>query len=177
MVARYGPNIRKALEVVLWFAYREPGIDFGKILNLLFFADKYHLNRYGRPIVGGSYYASPYGPVCTPVYDVLKGDPLAIAMIERNGHVPFIVQERYHVLAERDVDQAVLSVSDIEALNEAYQHYAHLRFEALADSAYEDEAYLAAEGGEMRYEDFLDETADREERARDLAEVSRRAAL
>lgn len=177
MIARYGANLRKALEVVLWLAYREPGIDFHKILNLLFFADKYHLNQYGRPIVGGSYYAGAYGPICMPVYDVLKGDPLAVQMIERNGRIPFTVQERYCVVAERDADQRVLSASDMEALSHAFERYAHLSFEALTDLSHEDKAYLSAEGGEMRYEDLLEETADREERARDLAEISRRAAL
>ena len=58
----YRKNARKALEVVLWFANREPGIDVHRVLKLLFFADIRHLNRYGRPVVGDNYCALHWGP-------------------------------------------------------------------------------------------------------------------
>src|SRR5690606_9928660 len=75
---RFRTNPEKALEVILWFASKREGIDFHSILKLLFFADKYHLNGYGRPIVGDQYKALPYGPVAQTTYDILKREPLVL---------------------------------------------------------------------------------------------------
>jgi hypothetical protein len=47
MAIRFQTNPRKALEVIVWFANKRPGIDFHSILKLLFFADKDHLNGMG----------------------------------------------------------------------------------------------------------------------------------
>lgn len=177
MRAVYRLNDRKALEVILWFASRKPQIDFHKLLKLLFFADKYHLNRYGRPIVGGTYGADQYGPVCRQVYRILTGDPLFIEALERNGALPFRVVHNYRVEAERDANMRVLSESDVEALSFALKEYGERSFDELTELSHEEEAYLRAGGGPMRYEDFLEETPDRKERAADLADVARYAVL
>jgi len=44
-----------------------------KIAKLLYFADKRHLLRYGRPITGDTYFGMENGPVPSMAYDVLKG--------------------------------------------------------------------------------------------------------
>lgn len=67
MTIQFRTNARKALEVILWFAQRGR-TDFHGILKLLFFADKHHLNAYGRPIVGDQYKALPYGRVAQTTY-------------------------------------------------------------------------------------------------------------
>lgn len=175
MDARYNANIAKALEVILWLAEREPEIDFHKVLELLYFADKYHLNKYGRPIVGGRYHAHECGPVCRPVYDLLVGEPLTVATVERNGELPFEVVGRYRLRAQRSPNIRRLSESDIEALEDAYQRFGHLDFRDLTELGHEEPAYIKADGREMRYEDFLEESPDRGERAEDLAEISRHA--
>lgn len=175
MRARYPANMAKALEVVLWLADKDPEIDFHKILKLLFFADKYHLNKYGRPIVGGTYLADIYGPVSQPVYLILREEPLTAEMLERNGEPPFKVVSRYKVRAERSANRRLLSASDAEALDHAHRLYGHLSFREITELSHDEFAYQNADGGEMRYEDFLEDGPDREERAEDLAEVSRRS--
>lgn len=44
-----------------------------KIAKLLYFADKRHLLKYGRPITGDAYVGMRNGPVPSIAYDVLKG--------------------------------------------------------------------------------------------------------
>lgn len=177
MHARYSISDRKAVEVILWLAWRKPGIDFHKLLKVLFYAEKYHINAHGRPIVGGDYAADRWGPVCRQVYYILAGDPWYIQAVERNGALPFRIKHRYCVEADRDANLRLLSESDVEALKFALDRYGHLSFDELTALSHSEEAYRRADGGRMCYEDFLDETPDRDERAADLAETSRHVAL
>jgi hypothetical protein len=50
-----------------------PELTTLKIAKLLYFADKRHLLRYGRPITGDAYVGMKNGPVPSIAYDVLKG--------------------------------------------------------------------------------------------------------
>ncbi|MDM8562335.1 DUF4065 domain-containing protein, partial [Candidatus Marithioploca araucensis] len=54
-------NAKKALEVILWLATKEHNSGYHALLKTLFFAEEYHLNHYGRPIVGDVYLAMEYG--------------------------------------------------------------------------------------------------------------------
>jgi uncharacterized phage-associated protein len=180
MRARYGANMAKALEVVLWLANERPSIDFHKLLKLLFFADKYHLNLYGRPIVGGMYYAAEYGPLNLPVYDILTKNPLAVEVIagsddvcDADGLLAFNVESRYRVVAQRKPDSDLMSESDVEALKFASDKYGDLSFDDLTEASHAEPAYRKADGGQMSYEDFLDESPDKRDKAADLAEASR----
>src|SRR5215216_2210354 len=117
MAIRFKTNPQKALEVILWFANARQGIDFHSVLKLLFFADKEHLNAYGRPIVGDRYNALPYGPVAQTTYDILKRDPLALESlgVEDASDLPFEVRRGYRVYPKRAPDSRKLSESDLEA--------------------------------------------------------------
>jgi hypothetical protein len=81
----------------------------------------------------------------------------------------------YKVTAERSANTRRLSKSDVEALENAHRLYGHLSFRALADLSHEEFAYQNVDGGDMRYEDFLEDAPDKEDRISDLIEVSRRA--
>ena len=54
----FNTNVNKAIEVILWLANKINGISRHKLLKLLFYADEYHLNKYGRPIIGDKYNAA-----------------------------------------------------------------------------------------------------------------------
>lgn len=177
MRALYRANMAKALEVILWVAHKRPSADFHKILKVLFFADKAHLNKYGRPIVGGRYLADEYGPVCAPVHDIMRGEPLAIQMVHCNWEIPFRVENKFRIIAERCPNMRLLSKSDVDALEESFNQYGHLSFDELVDISHDDPAYLNADGIEMSYEDFLEDTPDKESRIADLREVSRVAVV
>jgi uncharacterized phage-associated protein len=48
----YQMNYEKAIEVVVWLANKNPGIDIYHVAKILYYAEKTHLNRHGRPIIG-----------------------------------------------------------------------------------------------------------------------------
>lgn len=172
--AQYVPYTAKALEVILWLAKASPEIDIYHVVKAAFYADKYHVNKYGRPISGDEYHADMYGPLGQCIYGLLKGEPLEILALETNGPLPFVVGSKWRVFADRDANVRLLSGSDIEALGYGLQQVVGKSFDDLVRMTHDDRAYIEANGGRMRYEDFLDENdPQRDERAADLAETAR----
>lgn len=58
--------------MITYLASKVSDLDILKAMKLLYFIDKHHLIRHGRPITGDTYYKLPYGPVPTLSYDLLK---------------------------------------------------------------------------------------------------------
>src|ERR1700681_3309737 len=64
---------RKATQALNFFANRAGGsINKMKVLKLVYFADRYHLRKYGRPVVGDEYVAMNYGPVASGTKDLAE---------------------------------------------------------------------------------------------------------
>lgn len=63
MALKFPFHETKALEVLAFIAKTSPGLTPLFVSKILFFAEKWHLNRYGRPIIGDTYIAMPRGPV------------------------------------------------------------------------------------------------------------------
>ena len=62
-MVRYEISYDKAIEVLVWLANTKPGIDIYHVCKVLFYADKSHINKYLRPIIGDYYIKMDYGPV------------------------------------------------------------------------------------------------------------------
>src|ERR1700733_3738119 len=92
MSARYVPDTAKALEVILWLTTTRPGLDMYHVVKCAYYADKRHLNLYGRPIAGDWYEADEYGPLGKCVYGLLRGNPFEmLALGSSNGKIPLTV--------------------------------------------------------------------------------------
>jgi len=156
----------------VWLAKKRPRIDIYHVVKCAFYADKYHVNKYGRPIAGDHYVADTYGPLGKAVYGLIKGDPFEILALGGNGNLPFKTEGPHlQVIATRDANSNRLSASDVEALEWAVDEYADKTFDELYDESHADPAYIAAEGGTMRYEDLLDaRDPEREAKAQDIQE-------
>jgi len=170
---QFRTNIRKALEVILWCADKRGAVDFHTVLKVLFGADLFHLNEYGRPIVGDTYNALPYGPVPQTTYDLLKREPLALEELG-TAKLPFEV-EGYTVRPERGPDLTVFSRSDLEALENGWKRFGALGFSARTHESHQHAAWRNAfEAGRqgMDYADFLEGENATPEAIADLAEVA-----
>lgn len=178
MKPAYAANTAKAVETILWFANRQPGIDVYRIVKAAYYADKQHINAYGRPICGDMYFAAPYGPLARVLYGILKSDPLEMIALGGNGELPFEIKGRYNVYPLRDFNFRKLSRTDIEALEYGYNAVANKSFEAILRETHADPAYARAEGTYMDYRDFLDSDDPRyPERARYIEETASSAVL
>src|SRR3954470_1467330 len=119
---RFAFSEGKALEALAFIARERPGLSPLYIAKILFYAEKWHLNRYGRPIIADTYIAMPKGPVPSSVRDYIEQnwhwvdhpeDFYAAIKIERAGHLPTLVP------GSRGPNLDVLSESDLECLREA----------------------------------------------------------
>jgi hypothetical protein len=154
----YIPSVAKALEVILWLADERKGIDFYHLVKASFFADKYHVAKYGRPIVGDVYRAAWFGPLPQVIYGLLRHEPMEILALGNNGPLPFNVQGAFCIYPEREPNMDKLSESDIEALRHGLSEVDGKSFDELLQQTHHDPAYLNARDGAMDYRDFIPES-------------------
>jgi len=154
-------NADKAIEVLLYVAARVPNMYHA--LKVLYFADRLHLERYGRLIYGDSYVAMDKGPVPSAAYDMVKcarGDGfyyLAPEIREALG-------VRDHILLpKREPDPEYLSASDIECLDQAVATYGRMSFGPLMELSH-DAAYKSADQNDfISFEALVHSLPDGEE--------------
>lgn len=174
---RFAP--RKALAAIGWMLGKAAPapLDLHTILKTCYFADRAHLNGYGRPIFGARYRAMRYGPVPVEIYEMLKGEPIWLveAGTER---VPWELRG-YRVVRSGNVepDLRVLSPSDREALDRAFELARTMTFDERTAASHGPD-WQRAELGWMRYEDMIDEDNPRRaEILEDLEEIDWRMVL
>ncbi len=133
----FGFNKEKANEVILYLSYRDEWMSKMRLLKFVFFADLYHINHYGRPILGDKYVAMKNGPVLSKLYDMLKQSTDDYEVINRKLIRP-----------HRDANLDYLSKSDIEALNYALNQYSQYETLKLSDLSHEYQAWQIARNSE-----------------------------
>lgn len=150
------PAKDKLVEAILFLiteaAERKREVTQYDILKSLFFADKSHMNRFGRPITFDNYVAMQHGPVPSFAYELLKNesDPgwLGVGALPWEcvpGHLnkPNICTYRN---PKRQPSDDVLSESDKEALSDALATVMSLTFGQIRKLTHDDPAYTAAWG-------------------------------
>jgi uncharacterized phage-associated protein len=146
---------KKFASVVAYLAERRSGITKKELCKLVFFADKEHLLRYGRPITGDRYHALEQGPVPTQGLDALneKGDPDNVAEVLRYGKLDGWTFCRN----DRPPDLKVLSKSDLKVLAEVFDRIGHLPAWRLEELSHMEPAWeQAARNGPMDFELFFE---------------------
>jgi len=112
------PDIRKIVQVVNWFASQSPFKEAGKLhlLKYVYFADRYHLRKYGRLVTGDTYYAMRYGPVASATKEVIEFRIKDCAVYA--GQYIRLVDPNT-VCSVAPVDSGVFSDTDLEAMRSA----------------------------------------------------------
>jgi uncharacterized phage-associated protein len=166
MPLRFGFNERKAVEALTFIADRWPRVTPFFVSKALFFAEKWHLNQYGRPIIADTFIAMPWGPVPSTVYDFIRGqlqfagDPDAFqnaVKINTKG-------EHLELEARRKPNTELLSASDIECIEAAIQFCKLRSVHELSELTHHERAWREAPvNGAMDYEAFIDDKPNRDE--------------
>jgi len=159
MAIRFNMNTQKAVESVLWIIQNGES-NMYNIWKILFAAEKYHINKYGRPITGDRYVAMEFGTVPSWLYDATK--------IKRPG-MGFI-RNANSLIAERNPMSDYLSQSDVEALNHGMNEYAGLDFRSVKNKNHEEQAWKKNyalrgdnDGAPIPFEDIIEEDWLKEE--------------
>lgn len=155
---------QKALEVILYVSSKvEPMYHIGKII---YFANRYHLEDYGRFVVGDEIIAMKNGPVLSSVYDMIK--------LVKNGYNSYknfqdeqkILDSLLYVgressgeldklIPKRPAELQYLSQSDINSLDKAIENIKDLTFRELERFSHDALYYSAKLNDEISFEDVV----------------------
>jgi hypothetical protein len=158
---KFALSEKKTLECLAFIAENNPGLSPFYVSKILFYAEKWHLNRYGRPIIGDTYIAMPMGPVPSTVKYYLEED-------WRWEHRPDGFDDKIKIdrtkrypelrVGRLGVSLNVLSESDKECILEAITYCISKTPDELSTLAHFEKSWkLAPANGPMEYENFIDD--------------------
>ncbi len=163
---RFEMNWEKTVEVLVWLANKKPGISQFYVAKILYYADKQHLLKFGRPIIGDTYVAMKFGPVPSSVRNMINQDAFIPDHVSSALHDALVIEREgkfREMAAKRQHKSELLSDSDIDCLEQAYSKYAHLDFGALSDVSHTEKAWKNAfPNGWIDYADMFDGVEDAE---------------
>ncbi len=145
-------DANKAMQTLLWILNKKPDIDVYNINKVMFAADCYSLNTYGRPVYGEKYVAMKLGTVPSFMYDLTK----------MKSNVPYHYSSAHGLTANATPDTDLFSQSDIESLEYGLQEYGDLNFTSVKNKNHLHNAWKKYEKGleqkrkiDIPYEDMI----------------------
>lgn len=108
------------------------------VLKLFFFAQRYHLRKYGRLIAKDKFVAMKHGPVASLAFDIMKGNLKAIKNSDDKKYINEILEliPKWYIKIKKDIEYDELSESDIEALDFALDNFGDLDQWQLVDETH-----------------------------------------
>jgi len=147
----YRMNYEKAIEVMVWLANKNPGIDIYHVAKILYYAEKTHLNRYGRPIIGATYIKMEFGQVPSEIRDLITKNAWVVEPdhLEKFSAAIKIDKEPHDKLNSlRNADLKYFSDTDIECLEESLNKHGNLSFAQLKKISHEERTWINTEQNE-----------------------------
>ncbi|MDD4931316.1 MAG: Panacea domain-containing protein [Candidatus Colwellbacteria bacterium] len=167
---------KKSTQAINLFARKKEGkINKMKAIKLIYFADRYHIRKYGRPIIGDSYWAMKLGPVGSETLNTanlskkdLDASCLKYAQ-EFLGHPKGDIKLQ-NIISKKEVDLGVFSQTDIEALEATFNEFGDKDQFELADESHKYPEWLKHEKEinkgrkrvKMEYSDFFNNSLPEE---------------
>ena len=166
-------NLAKFIQALVFFS--KNGVsDLTKLkaAKLLYFADKEHLVRYGRPIIGDVYYALKLGPLPSQADDLLGeaeaahlSGPSTPEQAELFEYLDVASGYWTRFVARGAENFRVFSKSDLRVLAEVAEKYGKRDWKELVELSHQERAYKLADelrvppSGRalMPYETFFDD--------------------
>ena len=125
MVTSTTTSYKKATQALNFFAQKKDGkINKMKAIKLIYLADRLHLRKYGRPIVGDIYWAMKLGPVGSRTKKVAE---LADMPEESFSYAKKYIKpgddNKQSFTALKPVDTDIFSKTDLECLESVYKTF------------------------------------------------------
>ncbi|MHB8232901.1 MAG: Panacea domain-containing protein [bacterium] len=128
--------------------------DIYRVLKVIYFASRFHLERYGRLIYGESFTALQHGPVPQGAYNLIKKYRKENTQDKTEYPVAICGND---IKALRKADLDFFSESEIECLDEAIKKYGHLSFGDIKKISHTSAYNKADENDYMKIEDIIAE--------------------
>ena len=156
---------RKAIHAMLFVVTHLPTpANVYNVLKCLYYADRKHLQEYGRQIYGETFHALDHGPVPSAAYEIMKyANGRATWDLQFHEAFELLDVNDIHVSARGAVDTELLSRSDMACLLDAARKYGRMSFGKLESLSHQGKAFENADAnGEMKLADLIDELQDGE---------------
>jgi uncharacterized phage-associated protein len=169
-------NYEKAIEALVWLADQRPGIDIYHVAKVLFYADKKHVNRYARPVLGDTYICMDYGPVPSGVRDLItEGSWLSPDYLDK-ASAALIIEQKPHttIRARRKPNLMFFSRTDLECLSESLSEYGEKSFSELMNLTHNEKCWIGAGANQPIDYSLLvdDDNPNREDILEEMAETA-----
>ncbi len=132
-------DYKKATQAINYLANKYPSGTVGKmkVIKLIWAADRYHLRKYGRPIIGDDYVAMQYGPVGSSTKDIAGKNSFLDEKEKRyaNYYLDGPIGNNIKSLRKPDLD--VFSETDLEALDFSYTNFGNKTPTELVDISHQ----------------------------------------
>jgi uncharacterized phage-associated protein len=156
---RFHADSEKVVNAIAYFAAQCPGATKMKICKLMYYADKAHLNRYGRPITGDTYIRMRKGPVPSMGLNLMRHTAYfeyASELFDKTIEVKGI-----SVRALQDFNRNIFSRSDVRIMDETIKAFGDRTAEDLSDLSHEEDAWKNSEmNRKIDFELLFDSTAE-----------------
>ena len=146
-------NLAKFVQALVFFS--KNGVsDLTKLkaAKLFYFADKEHLLRYGRPIIGDVYFALNLGPVPSHADDFFdeaqaahQAGPSTPEQEEFLQYLDVVADYWPRYVANGEENFRAFSRSDLEVLADIAKKYGKLHWKRLVELSHEEPAYKLAD--------------------------------
>jgi uncharacterized phage-associated protein len=144
---RFKVSYDKVIETIIWLAKKKPGIDIYHVAKVLFYADKIHINKYARPVIGDTYIKMQNGHAPSAVRDLITENswlsPKQLEKVKNSLQIGSKT-EYYKLVATREPDLNYFSKSDLECLAVSLNKYGELSFDDLYDLTHTEKSYYEA---------------------------------
>tara|TARA_R110001599_G_scaffold73783_9_gene203999 strand:+ start:7453 stop:8001 length:549 start_codon:yes stop_codon:yes gene_type:complete len=161
MPIKFTFNDEKALAALGFVASIEDGLSPLFVSKVLFFAEKMHINNYGRPIIGDTFIAMPRGPVPSTIKNYIdhKWD-----RVEKPDNFDLYISIdnssglRCLRVGGTNYNEKLLSATDRTCLGEAVEFCRGKTAKQLSDLTHFEKSWFNAPVNRpMEYEDFIDD--------------------
>ena len=160
-------SYKKATQALNFFAQKKDGkINKMKAIKLIYLADRLHLRKYGRPIVGDVYFAMKLGPVGSQAKRVAELDTMPDDAFSYAKKYIKPTDEKKQFVSLQPVDMDLFSKTDLECLESVYKAFSDKDQFELAELTHQYPEWTkherALKAGKksvrMNYDDFFSDT-------------------
>jgi uncharacterized phage-associated protein len=144
---RFEIDNEKLVNAMAYIAERVPGATKMVISKILYFADKEHLLKYGRPITGDSYSRLEHGPVPSVGLRMMRGRASARQMLAYQSKLQTLPSHAIRAISSPDLN--FFSRSDVRELDEAVAKYGHMSAGKLRKLSHDEPTWLKTPENEM----------------------------
>jgi uncharacterized phage-associated protein len=156
---KFNANGEKVVNMIAYFAGRCADATKMKISKLMYFADKVHLNRFGRPISGDTYIRMKFGPVPSMGLNLMRHTAYYENVSELFDELIEVKGNEVRPLEE--FNGKIFSRSDISVMNDVIEEFGNVHALRLSDLSHDESAWKKAEmNRKIDFELLFDETPE-----------------